>query len=113
VLRILISLIVLVTTGCSGVNFSEWHFPYMYTVQQGNYITQTQIEQLHLGMSKEQVTFVLGNPVSQFMFDLNQWQYVYQIYANDKLKNSYIVNLNFNQQQQLIKIESNGQLFTK
>lgn len=100
--------------GCSGINFSEWRFPYMYPVQQGNYINQQQMAQLHAGMTKEQVTFVIGHPVTQFMFNSNQWQYVYQDYKNDKLKDSYIVNLNFDPTtQKLIQIESVGAVKTK
>lgn len=99
---------------CSGINFSEWRFPYMYPVQQGNYINQQQLSQLQLGMTKEQVTFVIGHPVSQFMFNSNQWQYVYQDYKNDKLKDSYILNLNFDATtQKLIQVESAGQVKVK
>lgn len=99
---------------CSGINFSEWRFPYMYPVQQGNYINQQQLSQLQLGMTKEQVTFVIGHPVSQFMFNSNQWQYIYQDYKNDKLKDSYIINLNFDPiTQKLIQVESAGQVKVK
>jgi outer membrane protein assembly factor BamE len=99
---------------CSGINFSEWRFPYMYPVQQGNYINQQQLSQLQLGMTKEQVTFVIGHPVSQFMFNSNQWQYIYQDYKNDKLKDSYILNLNFDATtQKLIQVESAGQVKVK
>jgi len=101
------------TAACSGVNFSEWRFPYMYPVQQGNYINQQQLTQLHVGMTKEQVTFVIGHPVSQFMFNSNQWQYIYQDYKNDKLINSYIINLNFDAAQKLIQVESAGQVKLK
>lgn len=98
---------------CSGVNFSEWRFPYMYPVQQGNYINQQQLTQLHTGMTKEQVTFVIGHPVSQFMFNSNQWQYIYQDYKNNKLASSYIINLNFDNTQKLIQIESAGEVKSK
>ena len=82
-------------TGCSGINFTEWRFPYMYPVQQGNYITQQQFNALKVGMTKDQVAGVVGNPVSQFMFNAKQWQYNYQQYKNDKLVNSYVININF------------------
>ncbi len=86
----------------------------MYPVQQGNYINQQQLSQLQLGMTKEQVTFVIGHPVSQFMFNSNQWQYIYQDYKNDKLKDSYILNLNFDATtQKLIQVESAGQVKVK
>ena len=113
---ILISSIALTTVlllGCSGVNLSEWQFPYYYPVQQGNYMTEHQLDQVRLGMSKEQVANVLGTPVGQFMFSESQWQYMYQYYRNDEKKNSYIINMNFNESGQLISIESAGQIFDK
>ena len=85
----------------------------MYPVQQGNYITSTQLAQLKPGMSKDQVSFVVGHPVSQFMFDAQQWQYIYQAYKNNKLTNSYIVNVKFDSESKLTKIESAGELFSK
>lgn len=82
----------------------------MYPVQQGNYITQQQLIQLHPGMTKEQVTFVIGHPIAQFMFNSNQWQYIYQEYRDNQLASSYIVNLKFDDMQMLVQIESAGQV---
>ena len=98
---------------CSGVKFMDWRFPYMYPVQQGNYITSTQLAQLKPGMTKEQVSFVLGHPLSQFMFDAGQWQYVFQSYKNNKLAKNYIVNVNFDSLSKLTTVESAGELYTK
>ncbi len=100
-------------SACSGVKFSDWRFPYMYPVQQGNYINQQQLAQLTPGMTKDQVTFVVGHPVSQFMFNSNQWQYIYQDYKNNKLANSYIVNINFDAYGKLTSVESAGTPFNK
>lgn len=100
-------------SSCSGVNFSEWRFPYMYPVQQGNYINEQQLSSLKVGMTRDQVASMIGNPVSQFMFNSNQWQYTYQQYKNDKLVNSYVVNINFDKQNLLSSVESAGGLFIK
>lgn len=100
-------------TGCSGVNFTEWRFPYMYPVQQGNYLSQGQLQLLKPGMTKDQVSFVVGHPVSAFMFDSKKWQYIYQDYQNNKLKNSYVINLSFDSNDKLISIESVGKVFVK
>lgn len=107
---LVISLLII---GCSGVNFSQWRFPYMYPVQQGNYITNGQLAQLKVGMTKDQVVYVMGHPTTQFMFESSQWQYVYQDYKNDKLVNSYIVNVNFESSGLLTSVESVGQPFIK
>jgi outer membrane protein assembly factor BamE len=104
--------ITVILNGCSGVKFSEWRFPYMYPVQQGNYITEQQLSQLKVGMTKDQVSFVVGHPVTQFMFNSQQWQYMFQQFRNDKLRNSYIVNINF--ESDIMKsVESSGQVFIK
>lgn len=98
---------------CTGVSFSEWRFPYMYPVQQGNYINQQQLSNLKNGMTKDQVANQIGSPVSQFMFESTQWQYVFQQYSNDKLINSYLVNVNFDKNGMLTSIESAGEVFVK
>lgn len=85
----------------------------MYPVQQGNYISKEQLAQLQYGMTKDQVTFVVGHPVSQFMFNSNQWQYIYQEYKDDKLISNYIININFDANSRLTSVESAGTLFTK
>lgn len=105
--------IALMLTGCSGINITEWRFPYMYPVQQGNYVTQQQFNALKVGMTKDQVAGIVGSPVSQFMFNSNQWQYTYQQYKNDKLANSYVVNINFDKNSLLSSVESAGEIFVQ
>lgn len=114
VLFIILSCFVsILLASCGGVNFADWRFPYMYPVQQGNYINQQQLSVLKVGMTKEQVGSAIGNPVSQFMFESTQWQYNYQEYKNDKLVNSYVININYDNQNLLISVESAGSLFVK
>jgi len=51
---------------------------YRMEVQQGNYISQEAVAQLRLGMTKEQVRFVLGTPLVADIFHENRWDYVYR-----------------------------------
>ncbi|HLE65653.1 MAG TPA: outer membrane protein assembly factor BamE [Burkholderiales bacterium] len=51
--------------------------PYRMEIQQGNYISQEMVSQLKLGMSKEQVRFVLGTPLVTDIFHVDRWDYVY------------------------------------
>ena len=44
---------------------------------QGNVIDQKQVDQLEIGMTPEQVRFLLGSPLLQDSFDSNHWDYVY------------------------------------
>lgn len=100
-------------SGCGGINFSEWRFPYMYPVQQGNYVTENQLNQLKVGMTKDQVAMLLGHPVNQFMFNQQQWNYMYQQYKDDKLVKSFNINVNFDNANLFKSVESAGQVFVK
>ena len=49
------------------------------TIQQGNVITQEMVDQLKPGMTRNQVRFVLGDPVTRNRFNPDRWDYVYYI----------------------------------
>lgn len=55
------------------------HIPVGYDieVQQGNIINQENIQQLKLGMTREQVIEIMGEPVVINTFDSRCWDYVY------------------------------------
>ena len=67
---------------------------YRIDIPQGNYLEQRDIDRLRVQMSKEQVRFVLGNPVAQNTFDDNIWHYYYGIqYGNgNHLERSLVVH---------------------
>ena len=46
-------------------------------IQQGNYVSQEMVSQLKLGMTKEQVRYVLGTPLVADIFHADRWDYVY------------------------------------
>lgn len=51
--------------------------PYKFEITQGNVVTPEQMAQLHLGMSEDQVLYLLGNPLLQDVFHAQRWDYVY------------------------------------
>ncbi len=51
--------------------------PYRPDLQQGNWVTRQQVEQLRVGMTREQVRFVLGSPTLTDIFHANRWEYPY------------------------------------
>ena len=55
---------------------SSW--VYRIDIPQGNYLEQKNIDKIQVGMTKEQVKFVLGSPVMVDSFDKNTWNYVYR-----------------------------------
>lgn len=51
--------------------------PYTPNIQQGNVLSREQIEQLKLGMTKEDVQSLLGVPVLANQLSSNRWDYIY------------------------------------
>lgn len=68
------SVATLTLSACSG---SKWGFPYIAPVQQGNWLTTSQIERLEVGMTREQVQFLLGTPTLKDVFHSDRWEYPY------------------------------------
>lgn len=62
-------------TGCAVVDWMTYKLP----IQQGNFLEQKDIDKLRPGMSRDQVLFVLGNPVVRSSFDDSRWDYVYTL----------------------------------
>ena len=50
---------------------------YRPEIQQGNVVTQEQINALEPGMSRRQVRFVLGSPMLTDVFHADRWDYAY------------------------------------
>lgn len=73
-LCLITGLTALTLSACSG---SKWGFPYKAPVQQGNWLTASQVERLEVGMSREQVRFLLGSPTLQDIFRDDRWDYPY------------------------------------
>jgi len=65
----------LVLSGCS---FFEG-LVYRIDIPQGNFLEQGDIDKLRVGMTKEQVEYVLGAPVSRSAFSQDKWFFVYQL----------------------------------
>lgn len=60
-------------TACSSVK----KVVYRIDVPQGNYLEQDKIDQLKVGMNKEQVVYLLGSPVLKDSFATERWDYVF------------------------------------
>jgi len=73
-LRPLLLLLALLLSACSN---EKWGFPYRVSVQQGNWITAGQVATLEVGMTREQVRFVLGSPALASVLHADRWDYPY------------------------------------
>jgi outer membrane protein assembly factor BamE len=56
---------------------SDLPFVYKMPVQQGNIISKEMLDQLELGMTKDQVRYLLGTPALTDMFHTDRWDYTY------------------------------------
>lgn len=69
-----LSLAVLLMSGCVS------HLrPYKMDIRQGNYISPEMREKLKLGMSKQQVRYVMGTPLLIDAFHDDRWDYRYSL----------------------------------
>lgn len=60
-------------SGCSGKLFTV----YKIDVQQGNAVDYESVEMLKVGMTRDQVKFLLGTPLVADIFHPDRWDYVY------------------------------------
>ncbi|WP_051168146.1 outer membrane protein assembly factor BamE [Marinospirillum minutulum] len=75
--------------GCS------WFSPYKQGIQQGNILDEEAIEQLKIGMSQEQVVYLLGTPLLKSPNNPYQWDYIYQLRQGQKLIERETLRVNF------------------
>lgn len=66
----------IITIALSLSACSSW--VYRIDIPQGNYLEQKSIDKIQVGMTKEQVKFVLGSPVVIDSFDQDTWNYIYR-----------------------------------
>ena len=64
-------------------------------IQQGNIITQAMVDQLAPGVTREQVAYIMGEPVLRNTFDDDRWDYVYTVDVPDTYNARMLVSLFF------------------
>lgn len=70
---LLVSALVLLLSGCSVIDWMTYKLP----VNQGNIVEQKDVDKLKPGMTRDQVVFVLGQPLAQSSFAADRWEYLY------------------------------------
>lgn len=82
--------------------------PYKMDIRQGNFVTPEMREKLKLGMSRQQVRFVLGSPTIIDAFHSNRWDYVYRLERAGKIVERRNLTLYF-EGDNLARIEDGSQ----
>jgi len=76
---ICVSALPVFSAGCSSFS------PYKMEIRQGNYITPEMRQKIKVGMSRQQVTGVLGSPLVTDVFHANRWDYIYRFEEKSRL----------------------------
>jgi len=76
-LLILIQIAMITISGCQLLPDNAQLKSYRVLVQQGNVIDESKVDSLKINMTKEQVIFLMGEPVVNNIFDKERWDYVY------------------------------------
>ena len=85
----------------SGCNKDKIPGVYRIDIQQGNAIDQDMINQLKSGMSKKQVSYVMGTPLLIDTFHPNRWDYVYSIHPGNGTREQRKLTLYFDETEKL------------
>jgi outer membrane protein assembly factor BamE len=70
-------LIIITCIASLGVAACSSRLVHKIDVQQGNVITQAQVNQLEPGMTRSQVRFIMGSPLVADVFHQDRWDYIY------------------------------------
>lgn len=78
----------LMLAGCSSMSGLSNYVPgfvkpFRVDIQQGNFVTAQDVDRLQIGMSKDQVRFILGTPLLNSPFHADRWDYVYRLTRAD------------------------------
>ena len=79
----------------SGCSFLYDTFVYQIDVTQGNYLEDEKLDQVEIGMTQEQVIFILGSPMLIDQFDSSKWYYIRYIKPGGKEAQQQQVVLTF------------------
>lgn len=78
---------------------------YKLPTRQGNVIEQKQLDQLKVGMTQEQVTYLLGTPLAASPFRADRWDYVGYYKSPRGQVSKRVVTVYFGADQKVSKLE--------
>jgi outer membrane protein assembly factor BamE len=68
------------TTQVSQIQRFMWFFsPYRPDIQQGNFVSKEMLAQLKVGMTRDQVKFIMGTPLLNDIFHADRWDYPFRL----------------------------------
>ncbi|OGV36587.1 MAG: RNA-binding protein [Legionellales bacterium RIFCSPHIGHO2_12_FULL_35_11] len=97
IIFIFISLVISLSS-CTGFDYSR------IRVQQGNLLSQSSIDRLHLGMIKEDAAILMGTSLMSPLFNNDRWDYAFTYQKMGKIRKTKNLVLYF-KNNRLVKIE--------
>lgn len=97
--KLLILIISLIAISCSNASI------YRVSITQGTVFKQEDINRLEIGMTKDQVIYVMGQPSFENFFENNVWNYFYQIKSGDTVDLERRLKLYFDDKNLLSEID--------
>ncbi|HEY7985765.1 MAG TPA: outer membrane protein assembly factor BamE [Methylophilaceae bacterium] len=95
-MRYFILILALLITGCAAYSPNLPSIkPYKLDIQQGNVVTPKMMLQLRPGMTKAQVSFIMGTPLLTDSFHGDRWDYFYQMIRDGKVLDQRRIILEF------------------
>jgi outer membrane protein assembly factor BamE len=74
--RLSVVALVLLLAGCTVAQGFTLR-PYRMNVQQGNFLEAKDVDQVQVGMTRNQVRFLIGTPMVADPFNAHRWDYVF------------------------------------
>lgn len=102
-----LSLVILTLSACSKDKIPG---VYRIDIQQGNQVTQEMLSKLEPGMTKSQVSFVMGTPMLIDVFHPNRWDYIYSFHPGNGSREQRRITLYFDETETLDYIDGNTQI---
>jgi len=78
---------------------------YKIDIQQGNVITQAQVDQLRPGMPVNKVRYIMGTPLLRDPLHPNRWDYVYSFQKGGGPRVIQHLTLFFDEQEHLVALQ--------
>ncbi|WMQ73081.1 MAG: Outer membrane protein assembly factor BamE [Sodalis sp.] len=94
------------TTGCSVFE----RVVYRPDINQGNYLTATDVAKIHAGMTKQQVAYTLGTSMIKDPFGSNIWYYIFRREPSHESVTQQTLTLTFNSSDILTHIDNKPML---
>ncbi|HEY0208576.1 outer membrane protein assembly factor BamE [Acerihabitans sp.] len=98
--------LLMLTAGCSTLE----RLVYRPDINQGNYLTTTDVAKIHTGMTKQQVAYILGTPMMQDPFGSSTWFYVFRRQPGHQPVTQQTLTLTFSDAGTLTNIDNRASL---